>query len=105
MQFLELVLYTTDVKDSDPAVGFEISQNFPNPAHNTTQFCVKLDKSSLVSIAITDVSGRTLKNTEKRNMNSGVNYFTLDVSDLRSGIYYYTVFVDDQKVSRKLVVQ
>lgn len=105
MQFLELVLYTTDVKDSDALGGIEISQNYPNPAHNTTQFCVKLDRSSLVSIGITDVSGRTLKTTEKRNMDAGVNYYTLDVSDLLSGVYYYTVFVDDKKVSKKLVVQ
>jgi hypothetical protein len=38
-------------------------------------------------------------------MDAGVNYYTLDVSGLRSGIYYYSVFVDDQKVSKKLVVQ
>jgi hypothetical protein len=105
MQFLELVLYTTDLKDSDPTVGFEVSQNYPNPAHNTTQLCIKLDKSSLVSIAIADAAGRTLIVTEKRNMDAGVNYYTLDVSCLRSGIYYYSVFVDDQKVSKKLVVQ
>jgi len=105
MQFLELVLYTTDLKDSDPAARFEVSQNFPNPAHNTTQLCIKLDKSSLVSIAITDVAGRIRKVTEKRNMVAGMNYYTLDVSDLRSGVYNYTVIVDDQRVTRKLVVQ
>lgn len=105
MQFLELVLYTTELKDSDPAARFEVSQNFPNPAHNTTQLCIKLDKSSLVSIAITDVAGRIRKVTEKRNMVAGMNYYTLDVSDLRSGVYYYTVIVDDQRVTRKLVVQ
>lgn len=105
MQFLELVLYTTELKDSDPAARFEVSQNFPNPAHNTTQLCIKLDKSSLVSIAITDVAGRIRKVTEKRNMVAGMNYYTLDVSDLRSGVYNYTVIVDDQRVTRKLVVQ
>ena len=104
MQFLELILYTTDIEGTEKQVEFEVSQNYPNPARNTTYFSVRLEKPALVSIGITDVSGKSLKGTEKINMDGGLNYYTLDVSDLRSGIYYYTVSANEQKITRKLIV-
>jgi hypothetical protein len=84
---------------------FEISQNFPNPASNTTQLGLRLEKTSDVSVSIVNVVGQIIKKTDMGTMNTGNNIITLDVSDLSPGIYYYTVQVDEQKATRKMIVQ
>jgi len=105
MTFLELPLYNDGIKENGKSTGIEVSQNYPNPAHNLTQIAVKLEKPSIVSFKVTDIPGKTLKLREQHKMNAGTNFITVDVSDLPIGIYFYTIQVNDQKVTRKFVVQ
>jgi hypothetical protein len=104
MKFLTLLLYTTDSKEFDKESGLEVSQNYPNPATRSTQVCVNLKKSTPVTVRITDLPGKTLQVSDKGLLTAGVNYLTVDVSSLKSGVYYYTVEANNQKVTRKLVV-
>jgi len=105
MQFLTLVLFTTDNKQFEKETGFEVSQNYPNPASNSTQICVNLENTSKVTLYITDIPGKVLTVQNAGIMNAGMNYMTVDVSMLNSGVYFYTVQVNDKKISRKLVIQ
>ena len=105
MTHLLMLPYNVGIKEAGKSAGIEVSQNYPNPAHNTTQIAVKLEKSSDVSLNISDMLGKALKFQQPQNMNAGTNFITLDVSDLPAGIYFYTVQVNDQKVTRKFIVQ
>jgi hypothetical protein len=105
MTFLDLILFNSDINESEKSTDFEVSQNYPNPAHNSTQIAVKLEKSSFVSLKVYDMLGKILKIRQLQKMNAGTNFITLDVSDLPKGIYFYTAQVNDEKITRKFMVQ
>jgi hypothetical protein len=85
--------------------GFKVSKNYPNPAIRSTQFGLRLELHGDVSVTITNLVGQTVKKIDMGRMNSGNNLITLDVSNLKSGIYFYSVQMNDQKVTRKMIVQ
>lgn len=60
----------------------------PNPTKNKQlNFSFSLDKIQDSSITIFDSLGRIVKEQELKNLTSGVNYQTIDASDLQSGMY------------------
>jgi hypothetical protein len=105
MTYLDLLLYNVGVKDAGVPTGIQVSQNYPNPAQSSTQIAVKLAESSKVTFIVTDICGKILKHQDQQEMNSGTNFISLDVSDFPKGIYFYTVRVNDQKITRKFLVQ
>jgi hypothetical protein len=105
MQFLTLVLFTTGNKPDVETTGFEVSQNYPNPACGSTQICVKLDQAVAVRVSLTDISGRVIRVQDAGTLNPGQNYLTLGLPDLKPGVYAYTVQAGNRKISRKLILQ
>ena len=93
------------VEENGTVLNFELSQNFPNPARLSTQFNLRLDDNSNVTIHVVNVVGQSVKQLNMGSMNAGSHRITLDVSDLTAGIYYFSVNVDGQIATRKLVVQ
>ncbi len=85
------------IPDVHQVSGFNISQNYPNPAIQSTQFGVRLEQAANVSVAVTNLIGQTIKRQDMGMMNSGNNLITLDVSDLTGGIYFYSVQVNDHE--------
>jgi hypothetical protein len=84
---------------------FIISQNYPNPARQFTQFELRMEKPATVSVCILDVVGRILKRTEMGRMNSGIHMISLDLSGLPKGMYTYCVEVGGASMTRKMLVQ
>lgn len=106
MDFLELLLYSVGNTEWDKPASFEVSQNYPNPALNSTQVAIRLQNASDdVSLRITDVVGKNLIARGHIKMNAGVNTLTIDVTTLQPGIYYYTLNDNTQQVTKKMVVQ
>jgi hypothetical protein len=93
------------VEENEIALNFELSQNFPNPARLSTQFNLRLNDKSNVTIHVVNVVGQSVKQLSMGSMDTGNHRITLDVSDLTAGIYYYSVNVDGQIATRKIVVQ
>ncbi len=105
MTYLELLLFNSGTNEPEKLVGLEVSQNYPNPAQNSTQVCMKLEKESSVQLSITDIAGKTLKVHDYGILSPGMSYQTIDVSGIRSGVYFYTIQANDEKITKKLVVQ
>lgn len=89
---------------SEPS-AFVVSQNYPNPAFQSTQIEIQIEIPSIVSVSIIDVVGKTLRRTELGRMNSGTNLISLDISGLPAGMYYYCVEADGESVTHKMMVQ
>ncbi|MBL7137982.1 MAG: T9SS type A sorting domain-containing protein [Bacteroidales bacterium] len=85
--------------------GFVVSQNYPNPATQSTQFEIRMEKTATVSVSILNIVGKTLKRMELGRMNSGTQVISLDLSGLTKGMYTYCVEVDGERITRKMMVQ
>ena len=93
------------IRENSREPGFELSQNYPNPAVNFTQFAMKHNKSLHVDIAISNIVGQLIKEVDMGEMEPGNNILTMDVSDLTTGAYYFTIAAGEQKITRKVIVR
>lgn len=105
MRYLQMVLYTTGSEEKSAETVFEVSQNFPNPAHDETQVCVKLSEACDINIQISDLAGKVLKTMKGYACTEGQNYISIDIEGLNAGVYSCTVSNGVQKESRKLIVK
>ncbi len=63
---------------------------YPMPFESEINFKLSLEKAEIVSIAIFDITGRTIK-IDERSLDSGVNHFSIDSRDIQAGTYFYTI--------------
>jgi hypothetical protein len=69
------------------AIGLNV---FPNPAVSELNVTFTLDRSSMVELLITDLTGKMVR-TSKVRVNEGYNDLKLDVSGLSKGLYLLNV--------------
>ena len=77
--------------------------NYPNPLSNTTKVAFDLPAPAQISVAITDVLGRTVKMLPYESFGVGTGHTVqINAGDLPSGVYYYTlkIVVEDKAVKR-----
>lgn len=76
---------------------------FPVPAKDVLNVVIKSDKAITTDVQIVDASGRQVQKVMK-NLASGNNSFTLDVSRLPAGQYLLTSSYPDIQINKKFVV-
>jgi hypothetical protein len=108
--YLGSVIYNDSLNNSAslPAIadkGFTISQNFPNPFSNTTQFNVTLPNNNLVSVDVFNLFGQKVYSIPSQQMSSGIHLMTINGSGWSAGVYFYRVTVGDQTVTQKMMVK
>lgn len=83
--------------DCPPEKMLQSLRIYPNPAKDYVQ--IEMINSNLkdFSFTITDLSGKTLIQTK--------NEKRIDISKLSSGVYLGTITVEDQKVTKKLIIK
>jgi hypothetical protein len=82
----------------------KLYQNEPNPFSSTTLIGFELAESGSVSLKLTDVTGKLLKQVQA-NYNSGYNTIEIDARDLGlGGVMYYTLESGDFVSTKKMVV-
>ncbi|MFH2143142.1 MAG: T9SS type A sorting domain-containing protein [Bacteroidota bacterium] len=96
-------IYSLNVSDISSRV-FDVSQNYPNPFGNMTQFDIEITGSMNISYEITDITGKKLTFENKGILTTGRHIINIDASSLADGIYYYTVKADDNTYTRKMVI-
>ena len=90
---------------ANQASGVKISANYPNPATESTQFKVTLNKAVNVKIDVEDILGQNLYSENKGKLGVGVHTVTLNTSYLSAGVYFYTVTAGDEKATGKMIVK
>ena len=85
--------------------SFEVSQNSPNPAVNTTTIVVNTSKIGQIQLSINNILGQEVYTEIDRGTTLGSHAFRLDVSNYESGLYFYTITVGNYSVTKKMLVK
>jgi len=88
-----------------PIYDFDVLQNCPNPATETTTVKVNIRKAAEVSLSVVNMIGQKVLEVAPRTFLKGMNEITFDVSDLAPGYYFYTVNAGDATISKKMLVE
>ena len=83
---------------------FELYQNFPNPFNNTTKIKFSILKPSHVSLKIYDYLGKQVSVLVNQNMSPGIYTTAWNAENLASGMYFYEIQVDDNRVTKKMML-
>ncbi|HET6513260.1 MAG TPA: choice-of-anchor D domain-containing protein, partial [Candidatus Kapabacteria bacterium] len=84
--------------------GFELEQNYPNPVQPTTSVRFTTPRSAMVSIAVVDMKGETVKTIESANYPTGTHTVQLDASELSAGTYFYVLMSEGVQLARQMTV-
>ncbi len=82
-----------------------VSQNYPNPFNTTTTVVANIDRSSDLSLIVTNLIGQKVIEINKGEVSGGAHTFTIEAGKLQTGIYFYTVIAGDHSVTRKMIVE
>lgn len=106
--------YIPDFVMEYPSVGISkpemnpvssVSQNYPNPANETTNIRINLIQTSNVVISVHNLTGQTLKEIDFGSLNNGAHELTIPTKDLTEGLYFYTVKAGKDEITKKMIVQ
>ncbi len=89
---------------NDPANGFELFQNKPNPFRTNTLISFNLPEATYGTLSIYDISGRLVYSSSE-NYNSGYNEVSIDRSELNNnGVFIYQFKTDKYAAIKKLTL-
>ncbi len=79
-------------------------QNYPNPFRSSTKFEFYLDKANDVTIQITDLSGKLIKEIPLKKVNSGKHIIDIDASEFADGYYFYKMVTPDFTDTKQMIM-
>ena len=92
LAFAISVFSTTDVDRKEIPEVFALRGNYPNPFRGTTHIAFNLPWHAKVSVAVTDILGRTVVSVPPKALQAGwERRVRLDGARLPSGMYFYRV--------------
>jgi hypothetical protein len=83
---------------------FEVDQNYPNPFAYQTTLRYNLPQQNLVTIKVSDLSGRNLFVALSAVQSSGEHALLIDMSRYEPGIYYVTFILPGYSTTQKMIV-
>jgi hypothetical protein len=95
--------FPTGINDSKKEAAFDFSI-FPNPFKGSSNVTVNVPNSGKLSMYISNLVGQKLLTVEKGNVNAGKLSMAIDGSSLSTGVYFCTVMIDDQSVTKYMIV-
>lgn len=78
---------------------------YPNPAKSNINVAYKFTANSKASLAIVDMTGKTVYSQNLGSNLSGTQIFPIDITNIASGLYMVELTVNDMKVLGKVTVQ
>jgi hypothetical protein len=95
--------------NNDESKLFDFGQNYPNPFNPTTRIAYKLNKAAQVRLSVYDITGREVNRLIDQYQSVGEynvewNSQTGSGQKLASGMYVARLSVDNESISRKMVL-
>ncbi len=92
--------------DTNLPQHIKLEQNYPNPFNPTTTISYAIDKPGKVSLAIYDITGRTIETLVNERKAAGTYHATWNASkgNLSSGVYFYKLEVNGETITKKLTL-
>lgn len=79
-------------------------QSYPNPANENVTIKFDLKNEAEVSVEVMDISGKVVHRKGSISGVFGENRLELDTYSWDAGTYFYTIIVNDEKVTKKMIV-
>ena len=76
---------------------------YPNPASSNATLDLTISTPSIVSVQISDLSGKIVSTQDLGMLPTGINQTTIDSSQFKNGMYYVTVSANGTSLTRKFV--
>jgi hypothetical protein len=83
---------------------FSVSM-YPNPATDKVNVSYVLDRTSDVTVTITDLAGKAVSTTSQSSVSAGANAIALNTADLSNGVYVVSLTANNQTSTHKLVIK
>ncbi len=93
--------FVTGIEESEIA-GLEFSV-YPNPAENYITLNINSESTFDAMINLSSMNGQQILNTQMK-ISSGINYKTLNTSDLVSGMYVLQILNNNQISTKKIMI-
>ena len=92
------------------SASYQMDETFftiaPNPTNNKQiQLSFTLEETQNATVTIYDSLGRTIKEVEMNELNSGLNYQTIDASNLNSGMYFCKLSTPNGNKSLRVTIK
>lgn len=92
---------TTAIHTIDLYKGISV---YPNPATDNFALNINLNETAVVSVSVTDITGKEVKAYQLGSLASGDNTFYINTADLASGMYQVLVNVGGQIGAEKIMI-
>ena len=83
---------------------YRLYQNSPNPFNSTTRISYCIPGSCYVTLAIYDISGRTVQTLVNETQTAGSRSVNFDAGNLSSGVYFYRLKANNEFVETGTMV-
>jgi hypothetical protein len=84
---------------------FSLSQNYPNPFNPVTTIDFSIDEPSFVCLKVYNIQGKEVEVLANDQYNAGMYTVKWNSQGLPSGLYFYRLETNDQKLTRKMIIQ
>ena len=85
-------------------LGFELSQNFPNPFNPTTEIRYDLPGRSFVEIVVCDLLGKVMSTLVREVQITGHYRIIFSAANLPSGVYFCQMKAGNVRIVRKMLL-
>jgi hypothetical protein len=96
------VYYNPAAGTKEESLGENSLRYYPNPFADKVTVEYDLLQPALVSVAIIDVSGKTVAYRRVGKQNAGMRQVCIETGTLPAGTYLLQVQINDKKINRKL---
>ena len=92
---------TTGIYENDLVNNIKV---YPIPIINNANLEFILNKAANVTITMHNIIGETVFSNALGEMNTGIHIIKLDTQNLNAGIYFITLNADNNKITRKVII-
>lgn len=82
-----------------------VSEIHPNPARENARVMVTLEKPTRITFNIVNTTGQKVFESNPTTIPAGSSYIQIPVEQLTAGVYFVNIMIDNQKITRKLMVK
>ena len=100
-----LVLFDNTISGVEEEINPNIISISPNPAMDILNITITIETAQLLVYSISNLKGNPIIPNMKKELNSGINQFLVNVSELTNGVYLLNATLDGQSKSYKFVVE
>ena len=92
-------LIITDISENNNLINknFFLFQNYPNPFNPVTNLEFGISKLGFISLKVYDIQGKEITTIVNSKLNPGTYKYEFNGSNLNSGVYFYVLRVTDEK--------